>query len=253
MSSAFTPDARLAVQVRPSPNHGERRGCERPDMLVLHYTGMPNEREALERLCAPESEVSAHYVVLEAGTLIQCVPESRRAWHAGQAFWAGATDINSCSIGIEIANPGHDYGYPAFPPGQIAAVIALCRDIVARHLIRPERLLAHSDVAPARKQDPGEKFPWDALHAEGLGHWVEPTPLTISALPLQTGDRGPEVAALQECLSRYGYAVGAAGEYDAATADAVRAFQRHFRPGRVDGAADVSTRDTLDRLLAALP
>ena len=135
----------------------------RPDMILLHYTGMFDASVALDRLCTAGSEVSAHYLVLEDGHVIQMVPEGRRAWHAGASFWGGETDINSCSIGIEIANPGHDYGYPDFPKRQIAAVTALCRGIQTRNTIRPERVLAHSDVAPSRKNDPGEKFPWQTL------------------------------------------------------------------------------------------
>ena len=152
----FAPDSATVTRVVPSPNHGERR-IARPDMLLLHYTGMPDAQAALERLCAPDSEVSAHYVVFEDGTIVQCVPEARRAWHAGASSWGGATDINSHSIGIEIANPGHDYGYPDFPDAQIAAVIALCRDIVARHHIAPERVLAHSGRRARPQAGPGRE------------------------------------------------------------------------------------------------
>ena len=190
------PDSSLADEVAPSPNHGERRGVARPDMLLLHYTGMPDAEGALQRLCQQGSEVSAHYVVFEDGRIVQCVPEARRAWHAGQAEWGGVTDINSCAIGIEITNPGHQWGYADFPAPQIAAVIALCRDILARQPIPPGRVLGHSDVAPARKQDPGEKFPWAQLAAAGVGHWVEPEPIAPGKT-LAVGDEGRDVQDLQ--------------------------------------------------------
>lgn len=246
--SAFIADSLLPLEVIASPNHGERRRGECPDMLILHYTGMADGPSAIARLCAAESGVSAHYVVREDGSIVQCVPEARRAWHAGIAWWDGIADINSHSIGIEIVNPGHDGGYPDFPDAQIEAVIALCHDILARHPIAPRRVLAHSDVAPARKQDPGEKFPWHRLAAGGVGHWVEPAPIgSDTAVPTD------EVTRLQAGLRAYGYRVKASGAYDPATATVVTAFQRHFRPARVDGVADASTRETLQRLLAALP
>ncbi len=250
MSRVFPAESSVVAEVRPSPNHGERNGGRRPDMILLHYTGMVDAGEALERLCAPASEVSAHYLVLEDGRIIQLVQESRRAWHAGASFWAGETDINSCSIGIEIANPGYDHGYPDFPKRQIAAVTALCRGIQTRHVIRPERVLAHSDVAPARKQDPGEKFPWRTLYDSGVGQWVKPGRITKSDTVLALGDRGEAVLAIQDELSQYGYGLTVNGAYNSATYDVVAAFQRHFRPERIDGIADESTRATLHELMA---
>ena len=249
--SRFSPESPVVDHVTPSPNYGERR-VARPDMLVLHYTGMPDAQAALERLCDPKAEVSAHYLVFENGKVVQLVPEARRAWHAGVSSWAGAKDINSHSIGIEIANPGNDYDYPDFPDAQIGAVIALCRDILARHRLRPERVLAHSDVAPARKQDPGEKFPWEKLHAAGIGHWVKPAAIESGAV-MAIGDSGPGVRALQGDLAAYGYGIAATGHYDEATAQVVVAFQRHFRPARIDGVADVSTMRTLEELLQKIP
>lgn len=233
----------------PSPNHGERKDGRRPDMIVLHYTGMRDATAALERLRSPGSEVSAHYLVFEDGHVVQMVQESRRAWHAGVASWAGETDINSCSIGIEIANPGHDFGYPDFPRRQIAAVTALCRGILTRNPIPAERVLAHSDVAPARKQDPGEKFPWRTLYESGVGNWVKPAPISDGALQA-LGDRGDAVMGLQRSLNSYGYGVAISGNYDSATHEVVAAFQRHFRPERVDGVSDASTRATLREVLA---
>jgi N-acetylmuramoyl-L-alanine amidase len=248
--SVFAPDSCVVAEVDPSPNHGERKDGRRPDMIVLHYTGMRHADSALELLKAPGSDVSAHYFVFEDGRIIQMVQESRRAWHAGKSFWAGETDINSCSIGIEIANPGHDHGYPPFPKRQIAAVTTLCRSIQTRHTIAPTRVLAHSDVAPSRKQDPGEKFPWRTLYDSGVGHWVKPAPIMDFGQTLRPGDRSNAVATLQKLLSEYGYGIGVNSEYDAATREVVAAFQRHFRPERIDGVFDASTRSTLQELLA---
>ena len=231
----------------PSPNHDERQSGR--DHAVLHYTGMATPRSLAAPVLA-ESKVSSHYVVCEDGGVVQCVPEARRAWHAGVSAWAGETDNNSCSIGIEIVNPGHSLGYPDFPDVQIDAVIALCQDIIARNGIPADRVLAHSDVAPSRKQDPGEKFPWQRLHAAGVGHWVEPAPLS-DGRTLAFGDHAAAVRELQGALAHYGYGVPATGDFDALTRDVVTAFQRHFRPARVDGIADASTLQTLRALITA--
>ena len=231
---------------RPSPNFNDRKDGA-ADMLLLHYTGMSSGEAALDRLCDASAQVSAHYLVFEDGRVVAMVEEAKRAWHAGVAHWAGETDINSRSIGIEIVNPGHDLGYPAFPDAQIASVIDLSRDIVARHHIKPVRVLAHSDVAPLRKADPGEKFPWDALAAAGVGHWVAPVE-ALNGPVLKMGDRGDGVAELQFQLADYGYGIVVDGQYGEVTAAFVTAFQRHFRPGLVSGAADFSTVGTL-RLL----
>jgi len=245
----FPSESCVVAEVLPSPNFGERKDGRRPDMLLLHYTGMPDAAAALAHLRAPASQVSAHYFVFEDGRVVQLVPESKRAWHAGAAFWAGETDINSSSIGIEIANPGHEYGYRDFPKRQIAAVTALCRGILTRNVIPPERVLGHSDVAPSRKQDPGEKFPWRTLYDSGVGNWVRPAKIVDGPL-LALGDRGDAVSAMQRSLAEYGYGVAVNGNYDSVMHEVVTAFQRHFRPGRVDGVTDVSTRTTLQDLLA---
>ncbi|MCZ7642274.1 MAG: N-acetylmuramoyl-L-alanine amidase [Pseudorhodoplanes sp.] len=250
--ATFAPDSSLVCALRPSPNHGERAGEPKPDMILLHYTGMPDAERALERLCSSGSEVSAHYFVHEDGRIAQMVPESRRAWHAGESYWAEETDINSCSIGIEIANPGHDDRYPDFPQRQIAAVTALCRGIIARWQIAPERVLGHSDVAPSRKKDPGEKFPWRTLYWSGVGHWIEPVPI-VPGPTFTLGDRGDVIASLQQVLAAYGYRVSTGGEFDEATRDAVMAFQRHFRPAQIDGIVDSSTLMTLQALVDSLP
>lgn len=241
-----------AATVVPSPNHGERAGVAAPDMIILHYTGMPDDMGALRWLCSEESQVSSHYLVHRDGSVVQMVPENRRAWHAGKSFWAGETDINSRSIGIEIANAGHTGGLPDFPDEQIKSVIELCLDCGRRHNIAAPRVLGHSDVAPVRKVDPGEKFPWPVLHAAGVGHLVEPAPV-VGGRFFQRGDTGQPVEALQSMLSLYGYGVEITGDFCDVTAGAIEAFQRHFRPARVDGIADFSTIDTLHRLLVSLP
>lgn len=248
----FDPDSSVVSDVIPSPNFGERNKGLRPDMIVLHYTGMPDVEGAIARLCTAGTDVSAHYIVLEDGRVVQSVPEAKRAWHAGVGVWAGEEDINSCSIGIEIINRGHDWGYPDFPGRQIAAVIALCRGIMLRHDLPAHRVLGHSDVAPSRKKDPGEKFPWHSLANSGVGHWVRPARVVRGDL-MKLGAAGDDVAALQTALGRYGYGIAASGKYDPATVDVVTAFQRHFRPERVDGVADHSTLTTLQALLAGLP
>jgi N-acetylmuramoyl-L-alanine amidase len=252
--SAFPPDSFIVADVVPSPNHDVRKLGRPPDMIVLHYTGMQSGEAALARLCSSESKVSAHYVVFEDGHIVQCVPEEARAWHAGVSSWAGETDINSCSIGIEIVNPGHEFGYRNFPLRQIAAVITLCKTIITRRgPISAERILGHSDVAPARKQDPGEKFPWELLSESGIGHWVRPAPLDLEGVTLKPGNHGDMVSRVQRALHDYGYGIEETGNYDDATGIVITAFQRHFRPARVDGIADASTLLTLRALMETRP
>ena len=245
----FVPDSSVVERVEPSPNFDERNGLGRPDMIVLHYTGMQVAHDALHRLCDPKARVSSHYLVLENGSILQLVPEANRAWHAGVSSWGGETDVNSRSIGIEIANPGHEFGYPDFAKRQIAAVITLCRAILTRHIIRPCNIVAHSDVAPSRKQDPGEKFPWRRLAQSGVGLWVEPSKPSEKTLAL--GDAGDKVHDLQKGLIAYGYGMEETGRFDSSTKEVVIAFQRHFRPERVDGVVDTSTAETLRKLLVA--
>ena len=244
----FPPDTPLVDLIRPSPNHGDRRG-RRADAIVLHYTGMPTAEGALDRLCDRAAEVSAHYFVFEDGRIAQLVPEERRAWHAGRSSWAGETDMNSASIGIEIANPGLDGGAPPFPAAQIAAVTRLCADIMRRRAIPRERLLAHSDVSPGRKIDPGEMFPWRGLAEAGVGLWREPAP-DKPGLVLARGATGAPVHTLQARLALFGYGLVATGVYDAATETVVAAFQRRYRPARVDGVADPATAATIESYLA---
>jgi len=250
---AFEPDSFIVAEVRPSPNLDERKDGP-ADMILLHYTGMQTGQAALERLTTAASKVSAHYVVFEDGRIVQCVPEAMRAWHAGVSSWAGETDINSRSIGIEIVNPGHEFGYADYPLRQIAAVIALCKTILTRRgPIGADRVLGHSDVAPTRKQDPGEKFPWELLSESGVGHWVRPAPLDLIGITIKPGDKGETVARLQRSLKTYGYGIEDNGAYDDLTRDVVTAFQRHFRQARVDGIADPSTQLTLRALVETRP
>ena len=213
---------------RPSPNHNARPDGAAIDMLVLHYTGMPSAQAALDRLCDASAKVSAHYTIDEDGTVYAHVPEARRAWHAGLSSWAGESDINARSIGIELVNPGHEFGYRAFPDVQIAALITLCHGILLRHPIPSARVLGHSDVAPARKDDPGELFPWAQLAKAGIGLWPQAV----------AGDLGADA------LTRYGY------DPNAPQDKVITAFQRHFRPKKLDGQWDGECAGLLASLLA---
>ena len=234
----------------PSPNFNARTGTGVPDMLVLHYTGMRSCAEAVARLTSAEARVSAHYTVDEDGTIYAHVDEDMRAWHAGVSSWRGHGDINSRSIGVEIVNPGHEFGYRPFPDIQIAAVTRLCQGILGRHRIPARNVVGHSDVAPARKEDPGELFPWARLARDGIGLW--PSTVAVSGDSLATGMSGDAVMALQQDLARHGFGLDASGVYDEATRLVVVAFQRHFRPTRLDGVADAETRGLLAGLLNGL-
>ena len=231
----------------PSPNFNER--IAPPDVIVLHYTGMPTGPEALERLRDPAAKVSSHYLVEEDGRVFRLVPEERRAWHAGVSFWKGETDLNGRSVGIEIVNPGHEFGYRPFPDAQIAAVIDLVADIRSRWEVADGRIIGHSDIAPTRKEDPGELFPWKRLAEAGHGLWVEPD--AAPGAPLGEGEEGAGVFALQAGFTRLGYDCAPSGKFDAHTAAVVRAFQRHWRQEKVDGIADGMTRARLIALLRA--
>lgn len=204
----------------PSPNWNERQLPV--SMVVLHYTGMPSTREALERMCDPGAEVSAHYLIDEAGTVTQMVDEEKRAWHAGQSYWRGITDVNSASIGIELANPGHEWGYRPFTEAQIESLLPLLSDIVKRHRIPYANVVGHSDIAPARKEDPGELFPWAALARHKLALAV-PKP----SIRLVFDNDGAFLLALE----RFGYDISDGRA-------AVRAFQRRWRPSLINGEID---------------
>lgn len=228
---------------RPSPNFNDRPADKPVSILLLHYTGMETAAAALERLCDPAAGVSAHYTVDEDGAVYAHVTEDKRAWHAGVSYWAGETDINGISVGVEIVNPGHEFGYRLFPDPQLDAVVDLCLGILGRHAIPPHRVLGHSDVAPGRRQDPGELFPWQDFAARGVGLWPGP-----SAVP-----EPPNILTLQRQLRDVGYDCPESGIADAATAEIVSAFQRHFRPGQIDGIADAETAGCAAALLQRIP
>ena len=249
---APAPDSPLVDRFAPSPNHGERRGYGRPNCLILHYTGMPTGEAALKALTDPASEVSAHYLIWEDGSIDQLVAERDRAWHAGKASWKGESDLNSASIGIEIVNPGHDGGAPPFPSPQIEATAALARDICAR--AGESRPSGSSPIPTSRRRASAiqaKPFRGRGSGGAGVGHWTEPAPITGSPL-FAHEEEGPPVRAVQAMLALYGYGVEITGIYDLKTRQAVAAFQRHFRPERVDGEADASTVATLKALIDAL-
>lgn len=249
--SEFRPDHKTA-RVRPSPNFGERKDGKTINTIILHYTGMVSGEAAEDWLCNPQAEVSSHYLVHEDGRIVQMVREWDRAWHAGKSYWHGETDLNSVSVGIEIVNPGHQLGYVDFPARQVNAVIRLCRGIILRHGVVADRVLAHSDIAPGRKVDPGEKFPWGKLAEKGIGHHVPPEPISSGRF-FALGDEGQPIEALQALLALYGYDMKVTGVFDEKTEKTIKAFQLHFRPEKVDGVADVSTIATLHKLLTSKP
>jgi len=214
-----------------SPNHDARPDGTPIDMLVLHYTGMQSGAAAIERLCDPQAKVSAHYCIEENGTICALVPEARRAWHAGVSWWRGERDINARSIGIELVNPGHEWGYRPFPEKQMAALIELAGDILTRHPIPKRNVVGHSDVAPARKQDPGELFDWRRLAGRGIGLWPDP-------IDLPRGMKGADALGL---LAHIGYDPKAAMPGHEVLPTLVMAFQRHFRQSVVDGGLDEET------------
>lgn len=234
----------------PSPNHDDRAPGTQIDLLIVHYTGMPTADEARLRLCDPAAKVSSHYMIDEDGGIYRLVAEDRRAWHAGAGTWDGRGDINSRSIGIELVNPGHEHGYRPFPPAQMAAFVHLARGILARHAIPPHGVVGHSDTAPTRKTDPGELFDWRGLAADGIGVWpdlaAKPAPC---ASGLALGQAGDAVRELQRKLAAYGYEIETDGLFGSHTQQVVTAFQRHFRPWRIDGQADDETLSYLDKLL----
>jgi N-acetylmuramoyl-L-alanine amidase len=227
----------------PSPNHDGRPDAP-IDHIVLHYTGMRSGADAIARLRDPEARVSAHYVVDEDGSVLRLVAEDRRAWHAGISWWRGLPDLNDRSIGIEIVNPGHDHGYRPFGALQTASVCDLCLSILSRHPIPARNVVAHSDIAPDRKQDPGELFDWPGLAANGVGLFPPGVP------DLGTGAPVRDAAGLRDvrrALSDIGYRVAPEGPLDPALSTVLRAFQRHWRGEAVTGQADAGT---LARLLA---
>jgi len=219
----------------PSPNHEPRPAGVPVDMLVLHYTGMKDGRAALRRLCDPAAKVSAHYLIEEDGTVFALVEEDRRAWHAGAGSWRGHDDVNARSIGIELVNPGHEFGYRAFPEAQMEALAELVPDILARHPIPRRNVVGHADVAPERKEDPGELFDWEWLAARGIGAWPDADTPVVAA---------PSRREIVTMLRHWGY--GIARDDPKA---ALIAFQRHFRATKVDGVADADSASRLAALL----
>jgi N-acetylmuramoyl-L-alanine amidase len=226
----------MILRERASPNHDARPEDAHIDMLVLHYTGMKTAAKAIDRLCDPAAKVSAHYVIDEDGTKWRLVEESRRAWHAGASYWQGTENVNAVSIGIELVNPGHEWGYRAFPEAQMASLETLCRELLQRHPIPADRVVGHSDVAPLRKQDPGELFDWPRLAHAGVGLWPTEPALPPTSIP-----------AAQAMLDSIGYGVPTSGVLDEETRQVLIAFQRRFRPSRIDGDLD---QETVARLAA---
>ena len=243
-----------AVIERPSSNRDERPAGGGPvDTLVIHYTGMDSAEAALARLTDAQAKVSAHWCIGEDGTLWRLVPEEQRAWHAGISTWRGRSSVNDRSIGIELVNPGHEHGYRPFPAAQMDALIDLACAIAERHLIDPRNVVAHADIAPGRRQDPGELFDWARLARAGIGLWpeAEERAAPAQAAPvLSQGDRGAAARQAQECLRAVGYGLTPDGDFGAATAAVVRAFQRHFRQARIDGVLDAGTAAVLQRMRA---
>ncbi|NNE58779.1 MAG: N-acetylmuramoyl-L-alanine amidase [Hellea sp.] len=239
----------MKIKSAPSPNFDDRQlpiSC-----LVLHYTGMETGKAALDRLRDPEAKVSAHYLVEEDGKVFQLVDEENRAWHAGVSSWQGITDMNSASIGIEIVNGGHDFGLPDFPLVQIKAVIELSKAILGRHNISAQNVVGHSDIAPGRKQDPGEKFPWAELAASGVGLW--PSNISNDERTLfSEGDRDRGISIAQNGLATIGYGVEVTGIMDKRTVLVVTELQRRYRPDKMDGVIDMATLGIINGLVSVL-
>ena len=236
----------LAITDLPSPNHDARPNGVPIDMLILHYTGMKSARDAIERLRDPLAQVSAHYVVNEDGSVVRLVPEARRAWHAGVSHWRGHAALNGRSIGIEIVNPGHDWGYRDFPVLQMAALCDLCLTILARHPISARNVIGHSDVAPDRKEDPGERFDWQALAENGVGLW----PFGVADLVSKGVIRDmTSLRPVRAALTEIGYRVVPEGGLDPALSAVLRAFQRHWRPEAINGQVDDGTLGRLQGVL----
>jgi N-acetylmuramoyl-L-alanine amidase len=228
----------LHIRDLASPNRDDRPANVPIDTLILHYTGMQTAQEAIDRLRDPAARVSSHYVVDEDGAVLRLVPEARRAWHAGVSYWRGHTELNHRSIGIEIVNPGHEWGYRDFPVLQLAAVCDLCLAILSRHPIPARNVVAHSDVAPDRREDPGEKFDWMALAQNGVGVWPRDVPDLGTTGAVHDADALRDVRA---ALAEIGYRVASDGAFDPALATVLRAFQRHWRPEAITGHADAGT------------
>ena len=214
-----------------SPNFNDRPKDIVPNILVIHYTGMQSLDQALQRLMSSNSQVSAHYLISRKGEIFKLVSEEKRAWHAGVSYWRGETDINSYSIGIELENPGHEFGYSKFPKSQMSVLTELCVEIINKYSISPENIVGHSDIAPRRKKDPGELFDWKSLAKKGVGLWPEPilNKITVKSFEKSLNDFGYEVVDLRSTVT---------------------AFQRHYLPDTVSGISDATTQKTLATLMS---
>lgn len=224
----------MQIFSKPSPNFNDRRDNKKISMLVMHYTGMRSAKEALNRLCDPTSQVSAHYMIDETGQIFKLVEEDKRAWHAGVGYWRGETDLNSISIGIEIVNPGHEFGYVPFPAVQMRSVMELSKRLAQQYDIKPVNVVGHSDIAPSRKEDPGELFDWKGLAQQGVGLWASAKPSGIQ----DTED-------LIRSLGQIGYEIEKPDHFP----KIVEAFQRHWRADKITGAYDQETADIAFALL----
>ncbi|MGE0665910.1 MAG: N-acetylmuramoyl-L-alanine amidase [Sphingomonadales bacterium] len=228
---------------RQSPNFSARPPGFDIDLLILHYTGMGSCKDAIDRLCDPEAKVSSHYLIDEDGTVHQLVTEDKTAWHAGQSCWEGKIGMNQRSVGIELVNPGHEHGYRDFPEAQMTALEKLCQQVLSRHPIPRRQVLGHSDIAPMRKDDPGELFPWERLAKQGIGLWPQQT--DMEPVPAQIRD-------VQNALRSIGYCIPVDGQDSPVYRAILKAFQRHWRPKKVDGSADKATRQMIAAVQVAI-
>jgi len=243
----------IPVIRQPSPNF-DSRNDQMIKMLVLHYTGMETTEAALERLCCPKAAVSTHYLIDLDGTIFKLVDEDQRAWHAGVAYWRGITDVNAASIGIELVNKGHEFGYHPFPKVQIAALTLLARDILNRYKIEGYNVVGHSDIAPLRKEDPGELFDWRYLAEAGIGLFPEPSSMKRQIQSITADTDQETIALFQRDLLGFGYGIKETGCWDELTQATLLAFQRHFNPGYLnDQRASVRDRTILNILLESSP
>lgn len=233
-----------------SPNFSDRTDSNDIDLLVLHYTGMKSADDALARMCDKASEVSAHYMIDEDGTVFSLVPEEKRAWHCGISCWHGKASLNDTSIGIELVNPGHEFGYRPFPDTQMDALITLAKDIIDRHGILPRNVVGHSDIAPTRKEDPGELFDWKGIAWEGIGLWPETKKIrNPHDMLLKPGEEDVGVGRVQKMLADFGYHLRVDGFYGEKTEAVIKAYKRHFVPEVVNIVWDRLAEERLMKLL----
>lgn len=239
------------MKIIKSPNFNDRpNGAESIDSIVMHYTGMKTANDALKKLCDPAFEVSAHYMIYENGEVVNLVPDEKRAWHAGISCWRGKAGINDGSIGIEIVNKGHEFGYEPFPKVQINSVISLTKDLLSKYNIQPRNIIGHSDISPSRKEDPGELFPWEELSLNNIGLWPKVKVLwKKNKILVNAGSEGVSVADVQSRLQKFGYHIRVDGNYGSKMEDVVIAFKRHFVPENLTPDWDKLSDARLNRLL----